>query len=259
MKKTLTLALMLSGVGFALANQSAFYTQTGTDPSFQSLKGKLPVGQNSTAGVKGSHIHVNHAMIDKSGAARTPIPRDINIHTLCNSNIDRKFFSKWTRWYQEDGNTQVFRLFAGETNVRNDRPLSARIEAFTDLHWKKGGWHEWQGTYTLIRPAGSIFQVKNSVNSWGVMISAGENGDVVLQHRRPASRKVIASNMIGKSFHLKVRDDGLNYEVFLNNNKVGEGKFDRPEGTTAFRWGMYLGEHELKHDAMVFVSGVSFK
>ena len=82
------------------------------------------------------------------------------------------------------------------------------------------------------------------------------DGDVTLNHRR-APDKLIAQNMTGKPFHIRVRDNGHNYEVYYNGKKAGEGVYARPEGTSNFRWGMYLGSNTVKHDAMIFVSGVS--
>lgn len=241
---------------------AALYTQSGTDPSFQSLiqSGKLPVGRASTAGVTGSRIRVNRDIIDKLPNAGTAIPSNIAIHTLANSYIGRSYFGRWTRWYQEDGNTQIFRLFKGEYNVSNSRPLAARIEAFSTLKWTKGAWHEWQGTFTIVKSHDcSIFQVKNSVNDWAVMMNLTASGNVILNHRRDQADATVLTGMTGKSFVLKVRDNGLNYEVFINGKKVGAGAYARPEGTTAFRWGMYLGANALTSDAMVFVTGAKFK
>ena len=81
-------------------------------------------------------------------------------------------------------------------------------------------------------------------------------GDVILNHRRAAD-KVIATDMVGKPFLIRVRDNGLNYEIYLDGKKVGEGSYERPEGTTGFRWGMYVGHSEVSHDAMIFVSGAT--
>jgi hypothetical protein len=240
----------------------ALYTQEGTDPSFQSLLGEqaFPVGKNSTAGVKGSVIDVNNELVEQGANGKNPIPKNIKIHTLCNSVIGRTVFPKWTRWYQEDGNTQVFRLFKGEYNVRNTRKNAARVEAFSALKWQRGDWHEWQGTYTIVKPHGcSIFQAKNNKNHWSVMINLSDSGDIKLNHRRHQEDKVIAKNMTGKSFDLKVRDNGHDYEVYLNGEKVGAGYYDRPEGQTTFRWGMYLGDKPVRHDAMIFVTGAAFK
>lgn len=196
--------------------------------------------------------------MERSAHRRNRIPRDIKIHTLCHSVIARKDFPKWTRRYQVDGNTQVFRLFEGEHNVRNTRPDAARIESFSALKWKRGAWHEWEGTYTIIKPHGcSIFQAENNVNDWGVMINLSDDGSIKLNHRRHQRDKVIARNMTGKSFDLKVRDNGHDYEVYLNGKKVGAGHYHRPRGHTCFRWGMY--GKTLRHDALIFVTGARFK
>ncbi len=230
------------------------YVPEGTDPTFQSLlaDGVIAVGSNTTRGVTGSIIKV------KNARAGNPIPKDIAIHTLGNSLIPRRDFAKWTRWYQEDGNTQIFRLFMGETNVRNDRKLAARIEAFGG-QWGAGptnAWHEWAGTYTIVKPHGAaIFQSKNNKNDWSVMINLSDTGDIKLNHRRYQDDVVIARGMTGKSFDLKVRDNGRDYEVFFNGQKVGAGHYDRPEGKNAFRWGLYVGANEVRHDTMIFVTG----
>ena len=250
--------------GQAAAQEAAdaLYTQQGTDPSFQSLLDDkaIPVGKNSTAGVKGSTIDVNSELVEQGANGSNPIPKDIKIHTLGNSAIGRGAFAKWTRWYQEDGNTQVFRLFEGEHNVRNKRGNAARVEAFSGLKWQRGDWHEWEGTYTIVKPHGcAIFQAKNNKSHWSVMINLSDQGDIKINHRRHQEDKVIAQNMTGKSFDLKVRDNGHEYEVYLNGEKVGAGHYDRPEGHTSFRWGMYLGNNPVRHDAMIFVTGAKFK
>jgi hypothetical protein len=237
------------------------YTQSGNDPVFEELlqNERLPIGSNSTQGVKGSTISVNKVLVEQAGGG-FPIPQNIRIHTLGNSVIPRKYFERWSRWYQEEGNTQVFRLFKGEHNVRNERPEAARIEAFSDMKWQRGQWHEWEGTFTIVKPHGcAIFQAKNHANAWSVMISMSDEGDITLNHRRHQRDVIIARNMTGRSFTLKVRDNGYDYEVYFNGEKVGSGYFDRPEGYTCFRWGMYLGAKEVRHDAMIFVTGARFK
>lgn len=241
-------------------NSAELYTQKGSDPSFASLlkKKAFPVGVNSTGGVKGSTIDVNNRVVDRVVGKAHRIPQDIKIHTVCNSVIPRKQFKQWTRWYQEDGNTQVFRMFQGEHNVRNSRPDAGRVEAFSSLKWQRGDWHEWEGTYTIVKPHGcAIFQAKNSINAWGVMINMNDSGDITLNHRRHQKDEVIAKEMTGKSFHLKVRDNGHDYEVYLNGKNVGDGHYARPKGSTSFRWGMY--GKTFKHDAMIFVTGARFK
>jgi hypothetical protein len=219
--------------------------------------GKLPKEQNSRTGVTGSTIDVNNKLVELTREAKRPIPKAIKIHTLGNSAIPRGDFGKWSRWYQEDGSTQVFRLFKDETNVRNERANAARVEAFSELKWTRGAWHEWSGTYTIVKPHGAaIFQAKNNINDWSVQINMNAGGDVILNHRRAAD-KVIATGMTGKPFHIRVRDNGHDYEVYLDGKKVGEGLYARPQGTTSFRWGMYLGKGTVNSEALLFVSGAA--
>jgi hypothetical protein len=177
----------------------SLFTQQGEDSSFVEVmqSGKLLKGKNSQEGVTGTKIDVNNKLVELTPEAKRSFTQAIKIHTLGNSVIPRKHFKKWSRWYQEDGSTQVFRLFKGETNVRNARENAARIEAFSEVKWKRGAWHEWSGTYTIIKPHGAaIFQAKNPINDWSVQINMNASGDVILNHRR-AEDKVIAKGMVG--------------------------------------------------------------
>lgn len=252
---SLLIAFSCAGAGLA----GPLYEQKGSDPSFEQLmkSGKLEDGATSKSGVTGSKINVDNRRVEITPNARRPIPGNIKLHTLGNSAIPRRDFGDWSRWYQEDGSTQVFRLFKGEQNVRNARENAARTEAFSEVNWKEGEWHQWSGTYTLIKPHGAaIFQAKNDVNDWSVQINMTAEGDVVLNHRR-AKDQVIAKGMVGKPFHILVRDNGKDYEVHLDGKKVGAGSYPRPAGKTNFRWGMYLGKNAVTRDAMIFVSGAT--
>ena len=249
-----------------LAQCEPLYTQVGTDPTFAEImsKGMLKQGEKSTVGVTGSIIRINKRLVDVGPDAHHPIARDILLHTLGNSAIKRKDFSKWSRWYQEDGNVQIFRLFQGECNERNRRPLAARVETYSGLHWQNGTWHEWSGTYTIIKPGGAcIFQLFNNKSIWIVHLNMNFKGDVILDHRPnhiigPRS-EILATNMIGKPFFVRVRDNGLDYEVYLDQKRVDSGAFPRPQGSkNTFRWGMYVGEHPINHEMMIFVTGAAF-
>jgi hypothetical protein len=241
-------------------SEDDFYTQKGTDPSFAEVmeSGKLPRGKNSGNGFSGASIEINHDLLKDGPNANRPLIQEIMIHTLGNSTIQRRDFKKWSRWYQEDGNTQIFRLFKDEENVRNDRELAARIEAFSEFKWKEGdGWQEWVATYTIIKPHRcAIFQAKNPINDWSVMINMNEDGDVNLNHRR-GEDKLLGRNMTGKPFHIRVRENGHDYEIYFNGKKEGEGSYARPKGETGFRWGMYLGAKPVEHDAMILVTGAA--
>ena len=237
------------------------YIQKGDDPTFEELlkRKAFPVGKTSDKGVKGSRILVNKEALMRAAKTKAEIPSDIKIHTICNSHILRKSFGNWTRWYQEDGNTQVFRMFKGEHNVRNSRPDAGRVEAYTGLSWQRSEqWHYWIGTYTIVKPhSAMIFQVKNDQNDWGVSIGMNDKGDIRLNHRRNQKDKTIARGMIGKPFQIGIRDNGHDYEVYLNGELVGKGAYDRPRGKTKFRWGMY--GKTFKNDAMLLVTGVRFE
>lgn len=260
MKKILIIIYLLTSFSVTLtAFSQVLFIQKGSDPTFAALmeSKKLPKGSNSTIGVTGSIIDVDNKLVEQTPEAKRAIEKDIKIHTLGNSSIPRSKFKKWSRWYQEDGITQVFRLFKGEVNVRNERENAARIESFSMVNWQRGTWHEWSGTYTIIKPHGAaIFQVKNNKNDWGVMLNMDSNGDITLNHRR-GKDVVIAEDMVGKSFYIRVRDNGHDYEVYLNGKKAGQGSYARPEGKTSFRWGIYLGKNTVKSDAMIFVSGAT--
>jgi hypothetical protein len=241
---------------------SGLYEERGSDPTFQELveQGKLPEGKNTKAGVTGSSVKVNHKNVEILPEAKRPIPREIKLHTLLNSSIPRSDFGNWTRWYQEDGNTQIFRLFKGEENRRNERELAGRVEAFSMMNWTEadGKWHEWSGVVTAIKPTGSIFQIKSTIEGPAMMMMMNEEGDLIFNPRR-GKDITVAQKLIGKPFHLRVLDNGKNYEVFFNEKKVGEGLYDRPKSPTSFRWGMYVGANPIRYDAMILFSGVTFK
>lgn len=257
--KVIPLSFILLACCGPLHGAEPLFAIHGEDPGFAEVMktGKLPRGRNSTGGVTGSRVDVRNEAVEIMPEARRRIPQDLRIHTLGNSVIPRKDFGKWSRWYQEDGSTQVFRLFKGEENVRNNRKLAARVEAFSNVKWRRGEWHEWTGVYTIVKPHGAaIFQAKNPVNDWSVQLNMNDKGDVILNHRR-GKDVVIATGMTGKPFLIRVRDNGHDYEVYLNGKLAGAGAFARPVGETGFRWGIYLGANEVKHDAMIFVSGAT--
>jgi len=238
-------------------NAAPLFTESSVkNPPFSELK--LPQEETFKGPVQGSKIRVDHALVEVGPVGDKSFDKNIKIHVIPNSAVGRQDFGKWTRWYQEDGKTQIFRLFDGETNTRNARANAARVEAFSALAFEKGPWHEWQGRYTIVKPQGAaIFQSKNNKNDWSVQINMSSSGTITLNHRR-GQDVPLATNMTGKSFDLKVRDNGHDYEVYFNGEKVGTGSWPRPSGHTNFRWGMYLGKAVSK-ESMIFVSGATFK
>lgn len=258
---------------------SQLVTVEGTDLPFEELlrNGTIKAGERFFKGkVPGSTVRVDHALLEKQVGKFGPIPQGIGIHTQASGGISRKDFPHWTRWYQEDGNVQIMRLFKGEQNVRSGSGTDGspgRIEAYSkSIKVAPGAWHEWEGTYTLIKPVGGcIFQLMHEGSLWPMHIDMSANGDIVFLRRRAApglERTLpIAQNMTGKSISLKVRANGTDFEVYQKNpldagpwKLVTKGSGPRAEDDQIqFRWGMYCGSKKgqtVPNDAMILVTGV---
>ncbi len=262
-----------------LVNQ--VYAPSVSEPTWAEVLGSgalEPLGTDTTRGVTGKKININNDLIEQGPYANNPIDskaRRMQIHTLGHSNIPAQDFHKWSRWYQEDGNTQIFRLFKGEHNVRNTRRNAARIEAFSPAdRWmpEPGVWREFGARFTVLKSAGcvgfhhcSIFQAKgNNVDHWSVMLRVDEHANLWFYPRRGfgvgnnQNRKLLSKNILGKPFDVKVRDNGLDYETYIDNQLVGTGQWQRTE-EIGFRWGIYVGDSEVANDVMVLVTGVTMK
>jgi hypothetical protein len=187
------------------------------------------------------------------------------LHTLGNSQIRRPDFGSWDRWYQEDGNTQIYRLFEGEENTHRDRLLAARTESHSQGGFSHGVWNQFSASYMIMEPhSGSIFQTFQAGFQWSVHISMDADGDVFMSHRRVGDdihvKVPLGVDMIGKRFDVLIRDDGFNYEVYFNGELKGTGFWQRdPSQRFNFRWGPYVGEQSVDNDALVFVTGVTMQ
>lgn len=263
---------------------SELYTQgPGEDPSFQELidKGVIVKGSGNGKPIPGTKIDVNNRLLESNLHDLKGTVQPDRIHTHVNSNIHPKQFDQWSRWYQEDGNTQIFRLFKGEQSVRSLNNIKAgRIEAVKTFNLpKSGGWVEWQGTYTIIKPGGGcIFQLMvekdpktGAGGLWAVHIDQTAAGDIVMLRRRPKAgeekKVLIAKDAVGKNVTVKVRYDGNGYEVSRKIEGqdgdfvfVGKGTYPpTQQGKVAFRWGIYQGSKpgsSIAQDCMLFVTGV---
>ncbi|WP_448245469.1 hypothetical protein [Thalassotalea agariperforans] len=258
-------------------------TKIGQEPTWQQVlaTGQLnPLESFTTKGVTGKKIDINNALIEQGPYGNIPIAsakRKMLIHAVGNPSIPDEDFHKWSRWYQEDGNTQIFRLFKDEENVSNKRKKAARIEAFSPSYrWmpEPNVWREFSARFTVLKSAGcaaphmcSIFQAKgNNVDHWSVMLRVDANGDLWFSPRhgaayvnnRPGTLISIGKNVLGRPFDMKVRDNGLNYEMYIDDKLVGTGDWPRTE-EIGFRWGIYLGKSSVVDDIMVLVTGVTMK
>jgi hypothetical protein len=300
MRLLLLLSRFLGCFNLAIA-YSGLYTQNGTDISWDEVlrSGRLsPLFTDTTSGVVGSTVAVNKSIVESSNISRRVIPQTtIQLHTVGNSFISRNHFHLWTRWYQEDGLfTQIFRLFTNETNVRNKRPLAARVETFHVLQTRPSPtaaytrpstaaaspipcstlWNVFSATYTIVKShVATIFQLKSSFHDWILMVGMNHVGDLILLEHgantqgihdaaSPIFTKVFAKNMTGIPFLLLIRDNGCHYEVYFKQRLISSSAYSLPpqhlavsrENTSReFRWGMYVAEHPMSHDAMLFVSG----
>ncbi|MDO6693303.1 BNR-4 repeat-containing protein [Aliiglaciecola sp. 3_MG-2023] len=253
---------------------SWIYRQEGNDPTWAEVLATdslQPLGTFTSAGVMGSTVTVNKALLETGEyGSRAIDTSNYKIHTVGNSAIRSDNFHRWSRWYQEDGNTQIFRLFKDEENVSNSRALAARVEVFSsDDRWlpEPGVWREFSAKFTVLKSAGcsnqpvkqhycSIFQAKgNNVDHWSVMLRVHGDGSLWF-YPRGASPVQIAANVINQPFDMKVRDNGLDYEMWVNGESVGTGQWQRTE-EIGFRWGIYVGETQVLDDIMVLVTGAT--
>lgn len=289
MKAVRTILLFALLTTTSLPAAETLYTQTGTDPSFATVlerSGIKPGTRFSKVTVLGSRIDVNNELLAKQVSETGPIPKDIGLHTQASGGINRKDFDNWTRWYQEDGTVQVFRLFQGEQNIRggdDEDGSPGRVEVFSkSLPVAPGKWREWEGTYTIIKPVGAnIFQLfhngkdpRGNAILWPFHIRMNGEGDIYFARRRsmPGLEDdiILAKNMVGKSLSIKVRANGVDYEVYQKSpldktpwKLVTKGSHTKAtDGKIQFRWGMYCGSKKgqsIKSDALMFVTGVTIR
>ncbi len=265
------------------------YTLEGTDPSFadvQQSSGGKPGDRFNRGGAQGSTVHANHELLEKQVGKPGPIPKQIGLHTEFSGGISRKDFGQWTRWYQEDGNVQVFRLFKGEQNIRSGEAKNGspgRVEVYTspDLAVTPGTWREYEATYTIIKPvSANLFQLFHNGKAkdgdailWPFHIMMNPTGTIYFLRRGEVPglerRIIMAENMTGKSLSVKVRANGEDYELYQKApldagpwKLVTKGSYTKAEGKVSFRWGMYVGSKKgetVPNDGLLFVTGVTIR
>lgn len=279
MNQHLPIAILLAT---GLCGAEPLFTAEGTDPSFaEVLKGGtiIPRVRFSKGPVLGSRIKVNHEALEKQTGKTGMIAKKIGLHTQGGSGISRRDFPKWTRWYQEDRDTQVFRLFAGEQNIRSGVGKDGspgRVETYSKtINVTPGTWHEWEGVFTVVKPvSANIFQLFHEGHLWAFHIRMNDDGTIYFARRRKIEgledRIILAQNTPGNSIALKVRANGEDYEVFKKKpvvrgdwELVTKGTYAKAnENKISFRWGMYCGSKKglaITKDAMLFVTGASFR
>lgn len=248
-----------SGGGTAFSESDELYTVIGQDLTWQEIQSQDLLAQGKASVVPSATVDVNNALVEQGPNAATPVPQDISLHTLASSNIRRAQIDNWKRWYQEDGNTQIFRVFEGEENVRNDRKYASRSEAFfPEGHRYGDGWHEFSATYLIPgKLSANIFQAKTKEFNWIFSMSVSGNGHLRINRRKEFKKTPIKQNITREPFHVSLRDNGRNYEFYVNGQFVASGDYEREDAETNFRWGIYASEDTHQFDSMVFVIGAS--
>ena len=240
------------------------------NPPWDDLKANLTIGTNTNGPAYGSTIAVNHVVInsdptDTSVTAR-PIPNTMMIHTPTSTYIGRRYFHLQSRWYQEDKNTQIFRMFPGDDNVANARALSPRVEAFNNVGWRRGsGWYEFSARYTFVSlRAACVFQIKHNNDLWSMQLvvnyhQATDTWSLVYKKLNDAAAtNVVQTDILNKSFDVRVLDDGTYHKVYINNELRLQGYMARRLDTDVnkARWGFYSPGSAMDREVMLFVTGV---
>lgn len=266
---TIITFLLLTRVSLchATADINQYFTdlEDTPNPSWFSLKSTLTLGENSHGPAHGSTIQVNHDAVKVGAYAEREISRPTAIHTCTSSFVGPDRWDDQTRWYQEDGNTQIFRLFPGDDTVRNSRVNAPRSEAFGLVSWMRGdGWYEWSGRYTFlkVRP-GAVLQIKHNSTYWSMQLTLEENIDgtfdlYYVKLRSSNEKALLMGDVVGKAVDVRVLDDGENHKVFVEGELLVTNKMtDRPEGEkNRARWGLYTPKSAMDRDILLFVTGV---
>jgi hypothetical protein len=241
---------------------------SSSNPPWSAIKNSARNGP-----VKGTRISVDNASLETGPIGDRTFLKGFKIHIPPSSTVPYERRDQYTRWYQEEGNTQIFRLFQQDENIQSDRPGAARSEAFApeySFNYADNQTHIWTGRFHIANRANegfSIFQSKatsvsdpaihNISDAWSIQLNITGSGQLLVNERRESDSVVYSQDMTGRSFDAEIRDDGKNYVVFIDGVQRAAGTFFRhPSLKTTFRWGMYLGADVVTNGtAVMYVSG----
>lgn len=235
---------------------------------------------NGTIDTRGTQINVNNSDVEKTGTGtRSVMPNsDMKWHNPFGSTYST---SPSTRWYQKDGNTQVFRIFPGDQNYYGTRVGAGRSEAFAPNHLSTveddGKTMTFSARFRVAKHNGGkdvmLFQSKGSglntqdgtYPAWGISLWVEKDGDIILVKRNAVfsqNTKIDTGYNVGQSFNLRVTDNGYNYKAYINNVEKASGTWERGDTPTVARWGIYVqgGENGIlsgtvNDEQIVYVSG----
>lgn len=265
--------LALTTIGTAYAQCSSGYYRS-SDPAFSSLS-EYDIINSLNDATEGTRISFDANALETGVFGDRSPNTNVMIHYL-GSTSRYEDNCRYSRWYQWEGNTHGFRLFADEENVANSRALAARIEMFSNqaFQWNYSSsnprYRQWTGRYHIAAPQdGAIFQSKHTgSDAWSTQIGMRADGSIRVNKRGNGTTTVL-TNMTGKSFDVAVLDDGKNYKVYIRTGSsssiltesdlVASGSWTRSgSGGNQFRWGTYVGANQSE-GSLVFVTGAKFK
>lgn len=265
-----------------------FYTVSpASDPTFATLKatkervikeGKNPRLRGNIANpLCGPEVNVNNSLLE-AGLGTVSDPRLIT-KQLDSAGGESAAEGVNTRWYQVDGNTQVFRSLENEGTVYAPRVEATTTEIY-DLVKKNIVCFE--ATYFLPRnSAATVFQLsvlKNKIPELGIgypftALHAGVNGYGISHTRyekvqawRGKKQYNFLQNAYAKNVTMRFRIDGTYYEYSLRKT---DGTYEVIDGgylpvpliegkkMIGFRWGRYPGHGgpETSRFGLLFVTG----
>jgi hypothetical protein len=194
------------------------------------------------------------------------IPSPFNLFTVIDDDVERKDFNTVSKWYEEQPNKQIFKLFVGDEF--NGERKHARTEAGQGLKWKEGeGWHTFEATMqpsTTLNETYTIGQLFAGCCGPQLRIAVKSNGHVAVESRN--NDNVTLTPNLGfvngtNSFKIKIRSDGKNMEVYFNDELKFSALTDesRNNNTAAlyhFRWGVYSNE-KMKENLINTVTNIT--
>lgn len=288
---TFSASTAMAQATFSEANLPFETIAEGAEPSAnhkagEALRKRVAAGEFDT---RGTEVAVPNAELEGGLYGAQPMIADSDL--LWHNPFGSVFRSPISsRWYQKHGNTQVFRVFPGDSNLTSPRAGAARSEAFggNDLQTvdADGMQLTFTGRFRVAEHNGScrvmLFQSKgkglntrhetsgtSKYPAWGVALFVETDGKITLVERAIewGERTVIdTGKRVGDSFDLRVVDNGLNYQAFIDNQLMAEGSWDRGDTPTAARWGAYVqgGDAGILKGSMdsphvTFVSGAQLR
>lgn len=205
---------------------------------------------------RGTQINVVNSTYETTATGSRAVLADSNLRF--HNPLDQAATSPTgnTRWYQKDGNTQVFRVFPGDQNMQSSRGGAARSETYAPKLGVRKSDNKimtFSARYFIAQNNGSkdvkIFQSKATAEdgfdpAWGCAVHCTAAGsiDVLQRNAAPNGRtiRIVTGKKAGESFNLRVTDDGETYKAFIDDKEVATAKYDRKNLKSVCRWGAYV-------------------